>query len=284
MRNLSFCFCLIFCTSGFAQLPETEIWLMPIKKEKNNVFPGKPIKINEHKGYNNQPSFSIDSKSVFYVRADSSAQTDIVQFNLRSSKQRAVTATALSEYSPQEIKPGLLCAVVVEKDSAQKIHEISATNGLHQNVLEPDSVGYYCFLNADTIVYYKLTQPHSLRVFVISSGKEIWLGNFPTRGFKPVSKSSLVYCLKDSLTTTVYRYDFVLQKAKSICSLPKGNEDIFWHKQLGLLRSDGTAILQYRELTSTWTQLFDLRSQGFHRITRFAIDEKLNYLVVVDNL
>jgi hypothetical protein len=284
MRTLSLCIVFMFCSCMFAQLPETEIWLIPIKKEKNNLLPGKPVKISQGHGYNNQPSFSMDSKSIYYVRADSSSQTDIVHFDVRSGKQRTVTNTAISEYSPQEIKPGLLCAVVVEKDSAQRIHEIGAANGLHQNILSPDSVGYYCFLNADTLIYYKLTQPHSLRVFSVHTGKEFWLGNSPTRGFKPVSESALLYCLKDSLLTHVFLYNFKLQKAKSICSFPAGNEDIFWHNELGLLRSEGTSILQFQERDAKWNQLFDLSTFGFHRITRFALNQKLNYLVVVDNL
>jgi hypothetical protein len=284
MRSLSLFFALVFCACLFGQLPETEIWLISLKKEKDSLYPGKTTNISQHKGYDNQPSFSLHSKSIFYVSADSLAQTDIIHFDLRSGKKRRLTQTGLSEYSPQEIKPNLLYAVVVEKDSSQRIHEINALSGVHQAILEPDSVGYYCFLNADTLVYYKLTEPHSLRTYSIKANKEVRLGVSPGRGFKAINAFTLVYCLKDSINTEVYEYNFRLQKAKLLSSFPAGSEDLFWHNQLGLLRSDGLKILQFREGDSGWRLLFDLSKFGFHRITRFAFDQHLKHLVIVDNL
>lgn len=266
------------------QLPETEVWLIPLKKEKDSLLTTKSILISQQKGYNNQPCFSLNGKSLYYVSADSSGQTDILHYDLKSRKKRFVTRTAVSEYSPQEIYPGVLYSVVVEKDSSQKIHEILSSNGVHEKILEPDSVGYYCFLNHDSLLYYKLTEPHSLRLYELNTQKETWLGNSPCRGFKPINTHTLLYGLKDSLKNDLYRYHFRLQKATHLSTLPLGSEDFFWHRELGILRSEGTKILQLDESRSTWRLLFDFKMNAFHRITRFAFDPDLKYLVVVDNL
>lgn len=265
-------------------MPETQLWLFQLKKEKDSVFLAKGTCITPGKGYHNQPSFSIDEKCLYFVSADSTQATDIYSYTLRSAKMQRVTQTPLSEYSPQELKPAVLYAVVVETDSAQKIHEIDAKTGLHTKVLEPDSVGYYCFLNADTLIYYKLTEPHSLRVLDLKSNSETWLGNAPGRGFKAFNAYTLYYCLKDSLSISLYRYNFRLQKAVLLSVFPAGGEDIVWHNTLGLLRSEGKHILQLQENTGNWKPLFDLGVLGLHRITRFAFDSKLKTLVVVDNL
>jgi len=284
MRAGSLFFAPLFCLSLFGQLPKTELWLIKLKKEKESVFLGKSVNISPKPGYNNQPSFSLDDRSLYFVSADSNQQTDICNYTLRSGKTRKVTQTQLSEYSPQELKPGVLCAVVVEKDSAQRIHEIEATTGVHSKVLEPDSIGYYCFLNADTLVYYKLTKPHSLRLYELSTKKESWLGNSPGRGFKAINAYAMYYCLKDSLTTELYRYNFRLQKAELISTFHSGSEDIVWHPKLGLLRSEGTRIMHFQENLNDWKPLFDLSIMGLHRVTRFAFDKEYKYMVVVDNL
>lgn len=284
MRTVSLILVFLFGLPLFGQLPETQLWLIQIKTEKDSVFLAKGACITPNKGYHNQPCFSIDEKSLYYVRADSTQQTDIFSYALRSGKLQRVTQTRLSEYSPQELKPGVLYAVVVEKDSAQRIHEIDAKTGLHTKVLEPDSVGYYCFLNADTLIYYKLTKPHSLRALTLTSNNEIWLGNTPGRGFRALSPYTLLYSLKDSLNTSLYRYNFRLQKAVLISVFPSGGEDIVWHNKLGLLRSEGKRILQFHETPGIWKPLFDLGALGLHRITRFALDKDLKTLVVVDNL
>lgn len=284
MRTASLFLFSLFCLQVFGQLPETQLWLIQVKKEKDSVFLGKGTCITPNKGYHNQPCFSSDEKLLYFVSADSSKQTDIFCYTLRTRKMQSVTQTQLSEYSPQELKPGVLYAVVVEKDSAQRIHEIEAKTGIHTRVLEPDSVGYYCFLNADTLIYYKLTEPHSLRALDLKSNSETWLGNAPGRGFKAFNAYTLYYCLKDSLTTSLYRYNFRLQKAVLLSVFPSGGEDIVWHSTLGLLRSEGKQILQLQVNTGVWRPLFDLGGLGLHRITRFALDKDLKTLVVVDNL
>jgi hypothetical protein len=284
MRSASLLFVHLFCLTLSGQLPKTELWLIKLKKEKDSVFLGKTKNITQQAGYNNQPGFSLDERSLYFVSADTNRQTDIYNYDLRSGKTRQVSQTQLSEYSPQELKPGLLYAVVVEKDSAQRIHEIEAASGVHSKVLEPDSVGYYCFLNADTLVYYKLTEPHSLRLYELRTKKETWLGNSPGRGFKPFNSYTLYYCLKDSLKTELYRYNFRLQKAVLVSAFPSGSEDIVWHPKLGLLRSEGTRILCFQENLKVWKPVFDLGIFGLHRITRFAMDKENKYLVVVDNL
>ncbi len=283
MRVLSLILLCFICLDVLGQLPKTNIWLMQIKKNKDSLVIGKSVSISNNNRYNNQARFSLNSKSLFFVSADSTGSTDIYNYDLRSGKTKAITHTGLSEYSPQELKPDILYAVVVEKDSTQRIHQINAISGIHEKILEPDSVGYYCFLNDDTLIYYKLTNPHSLQVYFLNSKKELKIGDFPGRGFLKTGTNTLLYCLKDSTYTEVYRYNFNLSKATLICKYPGPGEDIYWHPQLGLLRSESTQILQFHESTKEWQILFELKNYGLHLLTRFAIDEQLKYLVVVDN-
>lgn len=267
------------------QLPDTELWLFKIETKKTGLSLEPGINITRRAGYDNQPSFSQDGKKIFYVSIREDKQADIYYYDLKKKKNIQLTHTAISEYSPVETADGKhLTSVVVETDSSQTIHYINSLSGVHEKKLEQDSVGYYCFLNADTVVYYKLTEPHSLRYFSTTGRGEKWLGNSPARSFRPLDRNTLLFGLKDSVKTTFYTYSFSLHKAQRYAEYPSAGEDFIWHSKLGLIKSEGSKLLRFDEKEKEWVILFDLSRFSIRKITRFQFDPKNNYLVVAENL
>lgn len=269
-----------------AQLPDTELWLFEIKTAKNVQRLEKPVNLTKRAGYDNQPSFSADGKKIFYVSIREDKQADIYCYDLNKKKTLQLTKSPISEYSPRETGGGkLLASVVVETDSSQTIHFINVQNGIHEKKLEADSVGYYAFLNADTVIYYKLTDPHSLRYFIPNTREERWLGDAPVRAFKAINRHTLLYGLKDSTKTVFYTYDFMLRKAQRYTEFPSLNEDFIWHPKLGFIKSEGNTLLRFDDAKKEWLLLFDLSAvSAIKKITRFDIDLKGKYLVVAENL
>ena len=204
-----------------SQIPDTEIWLYKIEKQKTGLVLTSPKNISKRAGYDNQPSFSNDGKKIYYVSIREDKQADFYCYDIGSERTIQITKTKESEYSPV-ITPDekYLNAVVVESDSAQRIHFINAKTGVSEKKIETDSVGYYTFLNTDTVLYYKLTNPHSLRYYVGSTGEDKWLGNNPTRAFKTINRHAFIYGVKDSTKVTFYKYDFTLQKAEKFADYP----------------------------------------------------------------
>lgn len=285
-KPLSFISGICCFVQSFAQMPNTDVWLFKIETDKTGAYSLKePLNISNREGYDNQPSFSNDGKKVYYVSVREDKQADIYAYDLKTKTTVQITKSKESEYSPVMTENGhFLNSVVVEADSAQRIHYIPIVEALAEKKIEVDSVGYYCFLNSDTVVYYKLTEPHSLRYYVNSSKEDKWLGNSPIRGFKAVNRHQLVYGLKDSLKVEFYLYDFLLHKATKYCEYPSINEDIWWHNKWGLLKSEETKILRYDASKSNWLLLFDLSSFGIKKITRISFDSKNSCLVIVNNL
>jgi hypothetical protein len=285
VRLYSF-FLLVFgFTSLWAQLPDTDIWLFDIKTKKFDILLTHPINITNRVGYDNQPTFSLDSKKIIYVSIKEDKQADIYFYDIKKKKNTLFTKTPISEYSPVSTSDKkFITSVVVEEDSSQRIHFINAKTGLHEKTMEADSVGYYMFLNNDTVVYYKLTEPHSLHYYVKSSKEDKWLGNTPIRAITLINRNTFIYGLKDSLRVTFYKYDFRLHKAERYCSYPSINEDAVWHKTLGLIKSEETKLLRFDEQKKEWIILFELKSFGIKKITRFNFDANNKHLVVVDNL
>lgn len=284
-RPLNLLFAVLTTGQFNAQAPDTELWLFRISAAKEGTAIGKGENITNRPGYDNQPVFSSNSKKIWYTSQREDKQTDVYVYDIKSGKSKPCTKTQVSEYSPQPFGDGkLLASVTVEADSSQCIHYINAENGIHESKLPMDSVGYYTFLNNDTVIYYKLTEPHSLRFYVHSSGEDQWLGDSPTRAFRTPDRHTLLYALKDSSHTVFYKYNFLLHRGERWCDYPSLNEDFILHPKFGLVKSEGTKLLRYDETSKEWQLLFDTSSAGLKRITRFDIDPKGKYLVVTDNL
>ncbi|MGZ3898755.1 MAG: TolB family protein [Bacteroidia bacterium] len=278
-----------------AQLPNTDLWLFPIKNEKENYSIAKGENITNRPGYDNQPAFSEDGSIIYYVSIREDKQADIYTYNIGNKKIKQFTNSKISEYSPT-LTPDkkIMATVAVLEDSSQVVYPLDIKTGTFINYPDRkfedvqlnsfDSVGYFTFLNADTVLYYKLTQPHTLRARSLSGHTDIFIAENPVRGFKAISRNEFIFGIKDSAKVTFYRYNIILSKAFKYCDYNSTSEDILWHKQFGLLKSEGPQILRFKEKENKWETLFDFSSLGITKITRFAFDVSNKKIVLVNNI
>lgn len=266
-----------------AQMPDTDIWLFKMERDKEQGLILKEGRnITARKGYDNQPAFSADGKQIYFSSVRNDSQADIYTYELKTGKIKAFTMSPESEYSPTLHGDGrLLSTVVVEKDSAQRIHFLDAITAIPAGKLTIDSVGYCAFVNQDTLVYFKLTTPQSLRYYVRSSGENRLICTSPIRSILACNRHSFIYGQKDSSSTTFYRYDFFLKKAAKLCCVPSLSEDVLWDEELGLLRSEKSQILRYEVKSGKWLVLYDFASFGIETIARFRLDLRHKQMVVV---
>ena len=278
---------LFFSITLAAQLPETDIWLFKIEKTEGKYSYTNPLNVTHRAGYDNQPTFSLDGKSILYVLIDSTKQADIYQYSISKKTSSNLTKSQVSEYSPTIIPSGLgFSSVVVEKDSAQRVWQFNMDGTFKTIVHEgTDSIGYHAWLNADTILYYKLTEPHSLRVLDLKTNKDVWICNHPVRAFKKIGNSSrFIYAIKDSISTQFRIYNPAIRESSLYATYPSVNEDFIWHPELGLIKSEGSDLMNYNDKTNTWEVLFSFKNMGIIKITRFVFDNKTKQLALVSNL
>jgi hypothetical protein len=278
---------LFFSITLAAQLPETDIWLFKIEKTEGKYSYTNPLNVTHRAGYDNQPTFSLDGKSILYVLIDSTKQADIYQYSISKKTSSNLTKSQVSEYSPTIIPSGFgFTSVVVEKDSAQRVWQFNMDGTFKTIVHEgTDSIGYHTWLNADTILYYKLTEPHSLRVLDLKTNKDVWICNHPVRAFKKIGNSSrFIYAIKDSISTQFRIYNPAIRESSLYATYPSVNEDFIWHPELGLIKSEGSDLMNYNDKTNTWEVLFSFKNLGIVKITRFVFDNKTKQLALVSNL
>jgi hypothetical protein len=280
-------FSLCFSINLFAQIPETDIWLFKIIKKENNLLLTQPLNITNRIGYDNQPTFTEDGKSILYVSIDSTKQADVYQYNISKKTKTNLTNSDVSEYSPTLMPDysGFSC-VVVEKDSTQRIwnfnHFGKFLNIVHENT---DSVGYHTWLNKDTLLYYKLTNPHSLRALDVKTNNDIWIANNPSRAFKKINNSSkFIYAIKQDSTTEFRIYNPILKESIFYCLSNTITEDFIWHPEFGLIRSENSNLCRFNEQNQKWETLFSFSNFGIQKITRFVFDLKSKQIAIVNNL
>jgi hypothetical protein len=221
------------------------------------------------------------------VRIDSSKQADIYQYNINRKQAINITKSDVSEYSPTILPNGLgFSAVVVEKDSAQRVWKFNL-DGTFNSIAHngTDAVGYHTWLNNDSLLYYKLTNPHSLRVLNLKTNEDVWICNNPCRAFKKIGNSSqFIYAIKDSASVVFRIYNPALRESKIYTTYPSANEDFIWHSEFGLIKSENADLMRYNEQTKTWGILFSFSNLGIKKITRFVFDSKTKQLAIVSNL
>lgn len=283
MKVLLSLLAVFFVSAASAQMPDTDVWLFKLKLDKSgDLLLQEGANITNRKGYDNQVYFSSNGSTLFYSSVREDAQADIYAIDCKSKKIKQVTKSIESEYSPTPFfDTPLLSAVVVEKDSSQRIHLVTAETGATAAILPFDSVGYCCFLNEDTVVYFKLTEPQSLRYHVRSTGENRFIANSPTRSILRKDRHSVIYACKDSTSTSFYTYDFLLRKSVLISTVAGSAEDAYYTTTQTLLRSDGSKLLKFDTATNEWKLLYDLALFGIKQIARFKLDIARKQLAVV---
>lgn len=287
MRIISYIFFLL-SIKLVAQLPETDIYLAEIEVANNLIKIKKAENITLHKGYDNQPFFMPDGKNILYsseTGTDKKIHTCI--YSVKSKKSRQLTNTTTSEYSPTLSSDGQsVSCVVVEEDSTQRVWLYDANTGAKKTCLTEtiDSIGYYAWIGKDSILYYKLTDPHSLRALNLKTGEDNWLCNHPTRSFKKINNTTVYYVIQGEKENQIMFYDIHIKKSSLFATDKKENQDYVWQPGLGMVKSEGSKLYHYSVETKVWAEVADLASYGVKKITRFAFSPDTKRMAVVSNI
>src|SRR5262249_7090597 len=164
----------------------------------------RPVNISNSPGYDNQPSFTPDGRSVLFtsVRGAAAAggepgrasQTDIYRYDIASRSVARVTNTPESEYSPT-VTPdrGHISVVRVEADGTQRLWQFTLDGKDPQVVLENvKPVGYHAWTDPQTLVLFVLGQPSTLQIADTRSGRSDTVARDVGRSLQPIPRRGRV--------------------------------------------------------------------------------------------
>ena len=278
-------------SAGGQAPPATDIFLAPLSISSTDGRPtiGKPVNITSRPGYDNQPAFTPDSRSILFtsIHEDGGGQSDIYRYDLGAKTIARVTSTPESEYSATIMPGGQRFSVIrVERDSAQRLWSF-AMDGSDPQLLVPPvkPVGYHAWIDPDNLALFVLGNPNALVHYDLRSGHADTLARNIGRSLAPtIGGGGFSFTAHDSGAAGVVKLktmSWPYQTVGDLVALPRGSEDIVWLARDLVLSSTGSKLVSWKPGTTDWQDAVDLAPAGLSRISRLAVSQDGKWLAIV---
>ena len=278
--------------------PDTEIYLLPLKTANGAITLGSPANITNNPGYDNQPFFTADSRSILFTSIrGGGTQTDIYRYDIPTAQTTQVTNTPESEYSPTITPTGTLAVVRVELDEpkTQRLWQFTADGRDPRVVLESvKPVGYHAWADDHTVVLFVLGAggaPATLQVADTRSGAAKTVATDIGRSIQAIPGSgpprtvSFVQRERANARTTLVIKELnpVTQAISVLTPAVEGSTeaDTAWTPDGTLLMAHGGILYSWRRGQSGWTDVASLERMGLTGVTRLAVSPRGNWLALV---
>jgi len=249
---------------------------------------GPLVNITDREGYNNQPFFMPDGKSVLYTSIREDKQADIYRYDLASKKDIRVTDTKESEYSPTLMPDGKSISVIrVEADSTQRLWKFPLDGNSPSVILENiKPVGYHAWIDENTLALFVLGNPSTLQIANVKTQHAETIANDIGRSlFKIPHQTKISFTHKISSDTwEINEYDLKTRKTTLLAKSQPGNEYYAWSPSGVLITANNDKLFKLQPGKDTeWQQIADLSSLGIKGITRIAISPAGDKIAFVAN-
>jgi hypothetical protein len=296
--------CLSPCLSAQDVIGETEIYCADIKKSGGKITFSTPVNISRHKGYDNQPCFTSDSRFILFSseRSEngSKAQQDIYRYSIKDSSVTQFTNTPESEFSPAVMpEDGQSISVVrVEADSTQRLWQFDAKGANPRVVLEKArGVGYYSWVGSSNIALFMLgakrQNPITLQLINLADSLQKpdtidtkcgrCLRRIPSSIALSQASVSYVHKTNDSLWV-LKRVNLKNRIVSQIFPVSVGSEDYAWMQGGTLLMGKGLKLTaRHARKDYMWRDIADFSaaiSKGTIKRIAISPDEKRIAFVV----
>ena len=265
--------------------PASNIYVIEVKSHQGQLKFGEPKKITTSVGYNNQPSFLSNGKSLLYASIRDK-QADIYRYDPGSGTTIQITDTKESEFSPTLMPDGNSISVVrVEADGTQRLWKFPLKGGDPSLILEKiKPVGYHLWIDDHTLALFVLGTPNTLQIVDLKSGKTNKVADNPGRILRRIpqqNKFSFVHKISDR-EWVIKEFDLRMQTSASLTPTLAGVEDYAWLPSGRLLMAKDSKLFAILPLKDKdWQEVADFSKAGLKGITRIAVSPKGDRIAVV---
>lgn len=259
--------------------PATDIFVAELKEQGGQLKVGSPANITNRPGYDNQPRFLPDGKSLFYASVREDKQADIYRYDAAKGESARLTRTPESEYSPTLTPDGKYFSVIrVEADSTQRLWKFPLAGGEPVLVLKRiKPVGYHAWVDDKTLLLFVLGTPNTLQLVDVPTEKvETILTNVGRSLHRVPGREKVSFVHKVSADEWVIKEMDIKSRAivPVVKTLP-ASEDYAWTPGGILLMAKGSALFKYAPARDKgWQQVADFSADGVNSVTRLAISPK----------
>ncbi|MEO7963142.1 MAG: hypothetical protein ABIT38_04440 [Gemmatimonadaceae bacterium] len=273
---------------AYAQTPpQPDVWLASLSVSGLKVVIGSARNITARPGYDNQPSFSLDGRTLFYTSTRDDAQADIYRFDVKTARTARVTATAPeSEYSATVMPSGDAISVIrVERDSTQRLWRVPLDGSESTVILAGiKPVGYHAWADEHTLALFVLGNPATLQLADTRTGKGDTVAVNIGRSLHRIPGTHDISFVSKARPdgAWVMALNVKTRQTRQLALLPKGTEDYAWLADGRLIAGDGSTLVVYDPHgPSAWRVVADFASAGATGITRLAVSPKSDRIAFV---
>ena len=263
----------------------TEIHLIPLTIGDTSVTLGAPINITNRPGYDNQPSFTPDGRSVLFTSVRADAQADIHRYDIATRTTTRVTSTPESEYSATVMPGGGRFSVIrVEADSTQRLWSF-ALDGSDPRLVLPGvkPVGYHAWSSDSIVAVFVLGQPATLQLASTRGGAARPVAGNIGRSLVAIPGGDAVsFVRRDGDGWMIERVD-ARGTVTSAGRAPAGAEYLAWTPRGDIISASGNGLFLRRagDANPQWREVARFAEPGLQRLSRLAVSADGRWLAVV---
>lgn len=272
---------------AFAQQPNPEIFLFSIEKSADKFTFSNSKNITNNAGYDSQPSFSLDNRSILFSSIRKTTDTNIYEYFLADGKLQQITTAEDGEYSPREFDANTITFVREGKAQEMTVWKYDRQTKKESPVLKnKEPVGYYGFNSkGDFLLWVR----YAFMIHLVNPEKNT--NKFVTDYAQPsapqrIPNTDNFSFMKRLPTDEIWIYEFnpTNQAIRPIIQTKDAKINYCWMNDGSLLIGSGTKLFRFDEkIDKTWVQIADLSSFGIKDIGRIAVSFDGKNLALVSN-
>ena len=280
MKKLIILFLLTCPTAYLFSQPDTEIYLMDLRRYPDGLIIEKPINISGNPGYDNQPSFWSDGESVLYAR-NVEGQTEIARYYLGSGNTLIITNTfGGSEYSPTLMPDGRISSIRLDTTGLQLLYAYTF-KGIDEVLVPELKIGYHAWINSTDIVAFVLGEPATMQIVNTATRKARIVGENIGRSLHKIPGSSFFsYVDKGTEKWMIKSMNPETGESRNLIPTLEGAEDYCWTSKEEIIMGSGSKLYVWQK-GAVWIEFADLSKHGISNIKRVAISPDGKKLAVV---
>ena len=271
--------------------PGTDVYLTALVRSGGRLTIGTVRNLTRRVGYDNQPAFAPDNRTLYYTSNRGDGQSDIWSVDLTTYRHSQITRTPESEYSAAVTPDKRALSVVrVERDSTQRLWRFPLGGGRPCLVIDKvKPVGYYAWASDSIVAMFVLGRPATLQIGNIDALRVDTIALAIGRSIHRIPSSSRISFVDktDSTQWWIRTLDPATRQHARLAPLPPAVEDYAWTPRGELITSDGKGTIMVWQPNAAqpnyaiWHSIGGLDSTVAGKVTRLAVSPNGKWLAIV---
>jgi dipeptidyl aminopeptidase/acylaminoacyl peptidase len=275
--------------------PTVNVFIAELREENGRVRVGTPVRITTAGGWNMQPAFSPDGRTLLYtsVRGRADARSQVFAYDLARGVERQVTRTAENENSPT-IEPDGRTFVAVRWNPETLFTEYGpwrySLEGepLQPLLPHPDTVGYFHRLDENTFALMRPGETFSVALHDLRTGSTHVVAHpsapLPPRPI-PGTRAFSFTRTDDAGAHRIVRVEFPSGLTRDIGPTLPGRTSHVWTPRGTLLMARGNALHARRPGSGEeWLEVARFDAPELQQVTAYAVSPAGDRVVLLSPL